>query len=100
MFVFGAVVTVVVLHVAAADVGVVFAVVFQSAAVVVGVAAAVVPCVVAAAAAAAELAVAVSAVEMFEIGVLVVHDVAAAAVAAEPQVLPTAFARAHCFVGD
>lgn len=99
MFVFGAVVTVVVLHVAAADVGVVFAVVFQSAAVVgVVVAAAVVPCVVAAAA--AELAVAVSAVEMFEIGVLVVHDVAAAVVAAEPQVLPTAFARAHCFVGD
>lgn len=95
MFVFGAVVTVVVLHVAAADVRVVFAVVLQSAVVV---AAAVVPCVVAAAA--AELAVAVSAVEMFEIGVFVVHDVAAAAVAAEPQVLPTAFARGHCFVGD
>lgn len=96
MFVFGAVVTVVVLHVAAADVRVVFAVVLQSAVVVA--AAAVVPCVVAAAA--AELAVAVSAVEMFEIGVFVVHDVAAAAVAAEPQVLPTAFARGHCFVGD
>lgn len=95
MFVFGAVVTVVVLHVAAADVRVVFAMVLQSAVVV---AAAVVPCVVAAAA--AELAVAVSAVEMFEIGVFVVHDVAAAAVAAEPQVLPTAFARGHCFVGD
>lgn len=95
MFVFGAVVTVVVLHVAAADVRVVFAVVLQSAVVV---AAAVVPCVVAAAA--AELAVAVSAVEMFEIGVFVVHDVAAAAAAAEPQVLPTAFARGHCFVGD
>lgn len=94
MFVFGAVVTVVVLHVAAADVRVVFAMVLQSAVVV---AAAVVPCVVAAA---AELAVAVSAVEMFEIGVFVVHDVAAAAVAAEPQVLPTAFARGHCFVGD
>lgn len=97
MFVFGAVVTVVVLHVAAADVGVVFAVVLQSAVVVVA-AAAVVLCVVAAAA--AELAVAVSAAETFEIGVLVVHDVAAAAVAAEPQVLPTAFARGHCFVGD
>lgn len=95
MFVFGAVVTVVVLHVAAADVRVVFAMVLQSAVVV---AAAVVPCVVAAAA--AELAVAVSAVEMFEIGVFVVHDVAAAAAAAEPQVLPTAFARGHCFVGD
>lgn len=95
MFVFGAVVTVVVLHVAAADVRVVFAMVLQSAVVV---AAAVVPCGVAAAA--AELAVAVSAVEMFEIGVFVVHDVAAAAVAAEPQVLPTAFARGHCFVGD
>lgn len=52
------------------------------------------------AAAAAALAVAVSAVEMFVFGVLVVHDVAAAVVAAGPQALPTAFARGRCFAVD
>lgn len=87
VFVFVAVVTVVVLHVAAADVGVAF----QPAA---AAAVAVVPHV----AAAVELVL--SAVEMFEIGVLVVHGVAAAVAVAEPQVLPTAFAIRHCFVGD
>lgn len=91
---FGAVVTVVALNVAAADVVVVLAVVHQSAVVVV--AAAVVRCVVAA----AGLAEAVNAVERFVIGVLVVHDVAVAVVVAGPQALPTAFARGHCFVVD
>lgn len=89
VFVFAARVKVVVLHQAAAHVGVVF-VVFQSAAVVV---AAAVPCVVAA----AEFAL--SAVVMFEAGSLVEHDVAAAAFAAGPRVLPIAFVRGHCFVG-
>lgn len=92
VFVFAARVKVVVLHQAAADVGVVF-VVFQSAVVVV--AAAAVPCVVAA----VEFAVALSAVVMFEAGSLVEHDVAAPAFAAGPRVLPTAFVRGHCFVG-
>lgn len=92
VFVFVAVVTVVVLHVAAADVGVAFVAVLQPAA------AAVVVAVVPHVAAAAELVL--SAVEMFEVGVLVVHGVAATVVVAEPQVLPTAFAIRHCFVGD
>lgn len=51
------------------------------------------------AAAAAELAVAVSAAEVFVIGALV-HDVAVAVVAAGPQALLRAFARGHCFVAD
>jgi len=87
--------SVVVLHVAAAaDVLVVFAVALQSP--VVAAAAAVVLSV--AAAAAAELAVAVSALERFAIGMLVGHDVAV--VVAGPQALPTAFVREHCFVVD
>lgn len=49
--------------------------------------------------AAAELAVAVSAAEVFVIGALV-HDVAVAVVAAGPQALLRAFARGHCFVVD
>lgn len=87
--------TVAELHVAAAaddddeDVRVVFAVARQSAVV-----AAVDQCFEAAA-----LAVKTSAVEMFEIAVLVVHDVAAAAVAAGPRGLPAAFAKGRCFVG-
>lgn len=83
--------TVAELHVAAAadddeDVRVVFAVARQSAAVD--------QCVEAAAP-----AVKTSAVEMFEIAVLVVHDVAAAAVVAGPRGLPAAFAKGRCFVG-
>lgn len=50
------------------------------------------------AAAAAELPVAVSAVEAFVIGALVVHDVAVAA--AGLQALLRAVARGHCFVAD
>lgn len=87
--------TVAELHVAVAadddeDVRVVFAVARQSAVV----AAAVDQCVEAAA-----LAVKTSAVEMFEIAVLVVRDVAAAAVVAGPRGLPAAFAKGRCFVG-
>lgn len=80
------------LHVADADVLVVFAVVLQSSVVA---AVAVVLCV---AAAAAELAVTVSAVEMFATGVVVVHNIAG--VVAGPQALPTAFAGEHYFVVD
>lgn len=86
--------TVAELHVAAAadddeDVRVVFAVALQSAVV-----AAVDQCVEAAA-----LAVKTSAVGMFETAVLVVRDVAAAAVVAGPRGLPAAFAKGRCFVG-
>ncbi len=88
----------VVLNVAAADVVVVFAALRQSAVVVVVVVAVVVVRVVVAAA--AELAEAVDTVEMFVIGVLVVHDVAVAVVVAGPQALLTTFARGHCFVAD
>lgn len=50
---------------------------------------------------AGELAEILSAVEVLEIDVLVVRDVAVAvAVDAEPQAQPTAVAREHCFVGD
>lgn len=83
---FGAVVTVVVQHVTA--------VAFRSA--VAAAVVVVVLCVVAA----AEQAVTVSAVEMFVIGALVVHDVAEVAVAAVPQALLKAVARGHCFVVD
>lgn len=72
--------------------GTVFAVVLRSAVVV---AVAVAPCVVAA----AEMAVVVSAVEVSEIGVHVVHD-AVAVVVAGLQVLPAVSAKEHCFVGD
>lgn len=92
LFVSGAAVTFAELHVtaAAADgVGVVFVKVLQCA-VDVG------QC-----AEADELAVILSAVEVHEIDVLVVRDVAVAvAVDAEPQAQPTAVAREHCFVGD
>lgn len=78
------------LHVAAADdVGVVFAKVLQCA----------VDVVVGQCAEADELAVTLSAVEVLEIDVLVVRDVAAA-VDVGPQGQPTAVAREHCFVGD
>lgn len=88
---FGAVVMFAELHEAAADddVDVVFAGVLQSA-----VDAAVGQC-----AEADELAVTLSAVEVFEIDVLVVR-VAAVAVDAGPRGPSTAFAREHCFVGD
>lgn len=79
---FGAAVTV-------ADAVVVSAVVFQSAVVVVLYSVADV-----------EMAVAVSAAEMFVIGVLVVPDVAVAVVVAGPQALLITFARGHCFVVD
>lgn len=76
------------LHVAAAaddDVGVVFAKVLR--------------CAVGQCAEADELAVILSAVEVLEIDVLVVRDVAVA-VDAGPPGQPTAVAREHCFVGD
>lgn len=90
---FGAVVTVAVQHVTAADAVAVTAVVFQFAAVA---------AVVLYAAAAAEPAVAVSAVAMFVIDALVVYDVAVAVavVVAGPQALLTTFVRGHCFVVD
>lgn len=96
VFAFGAVVTVAVQYVTAADAVAVTAVVFQSAAAAVAVVAAVVLY----AAAAAELAVAVGVVEMFVIDALVVYAVAAAVAAAGPPALLTAFVRGHCFVVD
>lgn len=81
------------LHVAAVaavdDVGVAFAKVLQCA----------VDVAVGQCAEADELAVILSAVEVLEIDVLVVRDVAVA-VDAGPRGQPTAVAREHCFVGD
>lgn len=95
LFVSGAVVTFAEQHVTAAaaadDVDVVFAKVLQCA----------VDVAVGQCAEADEPAVILSAVEVLEIDVLVVSDVAVAvAVDAEPQAQPTAVAREHCFVGD
>lgn len=100
VFVFGAVVTVV-LHVASADVVAVTAVVVHSAGAVVDAAVVVVLCAVAAAAAGLAVAVAVLAVELFAIGEPVDHEaVAVVVVDSVPQVLLIAFARGHCFDVD